>query len=353
MMAKNKRLSVVTACAIFFGGISGCTDDSPASEPGTTRVATYAPPHLGPEWRQLFENYQPAWDIPDPEDLDGWRAWDAAKQGTYLKRDSTLAEEHEVELRDAAVNGVRVVVITPRKLKHEDKGLMYMHGGAWASHSPESTFTDTIPMAAELGVRVFSVDYTKAPFASIYEIIDENISVFEHLVEDHEFAPQDIGLFGCSAGGHLSLAVSNALRIRKDMLPGAIVAGSPMIDFTLTNDTWITLEGQDPAIAREAYVRKVLPILGIENYRDPVISPNLDPDLNKGMPPTLIQTGGKEVLLSDSLVMYQALESAGQIAKLDVYDGMPHCFPYIYPDSKEGKAAIAKQVAWFQEYLDL
>ena len=71
------------------------------------------------------------------------------------------------------------------------------------------------------------------------------------------------------------------------------------------------------------------------------------------MPPTLIQTGGKEVLLSDSFVMFQALEAAGQLAKLDIYDGMPHCFPFILPDSPEGKAAYAKQVAWFREHLDL
>ncbi len=184
-------------------------------------------------------------------------------------------------------------------------------------------------------------------------MIDENIAVFDHLVDDHDFDADDIGLFGCSAGGHLALAVSNELRNRGKAIPGSVVANSPMIDFTMTNDTWITLEGQDPVIAREAYVRKVLKILGIENYRDPVISPNLDPNLADGMPPTLIQTGGKEMLLSDSLVMFQALEAAGQTAKLDLYDGMPHCFPYIYPDSKEGKAAIAKQVAWFQEYLDL
>ena len=87
-----------------------------------------------------------------------------------------------------------------------------------------------------------------------------------------------------------------------------------MVDFTMTGDTWITLEGQDPMVAREAYVRKILPVPGISDYRDPVISPHLDENLADGMPPTLLQTGGKEVLLSHSLIMFQALEAAGQVA---------------------------------------
>ncbi len=121
----------------------------------------------------------------------------------------------------------------------------------------------------------------------------------------------------------------------------------------MTADTWITLEGQDPMVSREAYVRRILPILGITDYRDPVISPHLDENLADGMPATLLQTGGKEILLSDSLLMFQAMEAAGQVAKLDLYDGLPHCFPFFLPEAEESKIALAKQAAWFSEHLGL
>jgi len=37
------------------------------------------------------------------------------------------------------------------------------------------------------------------------------------------------------------------------------------------------------------------------------------------MPPTLITVGGKEVLLSDSIVFYQAMEKAGQTTLFPSY----------------------------------
>ena len=81
--------------------------------------------------------------------------------------------------------------------------------------------------------------------------------------------------------------------------------------------------------------------------------PHLDENLADGMPATLLQTGGKEVLLSDSLLMFQAMEAAGQVAKLDLYDGLPHCFTFVLPESEESKIALAKQAAWFSEHLGL
>jgi acetyl esterase/lipase len=313
----------------------------------------YTPPHISPEWKSFYEAYQPHWDVPAPDDIEGWKELALQKETTFIEYFKHYPEKYGVKLVEELFDGVRVVKIIPADHRNPGKAMVYLHGGAWSSFSPESTWVDTIPLAAKLGIAVYAVDYTKAPEASLYDIINESITVFEHLVKNEGYKIGNLGIHGCSAGGHLSLAVPNEMRNRGIGLPGVAVARSPMVDFTLTNDTWITLERDDPMISTEAYVRKILPILGISDYRDPVISPHLDTDLGQGMPPTLIQTGGKEVLLSDSLVMFQVLEAAGQTAKLDVYDGMPHCFPMILPETAEAKAADAKQEAWIRQYLDL
>ena len=346
------------ACfAMCFGlaaaGTALAGEDSAPRQKPVFHAYKYAPPHLSPEWRAFYDSFQPFWDVPDPHDLDGWREWDRSKQALFIDKGRATVEQYGAGLRELSMNGVRVVEITPREVSAAAKSLMYMHGGAWSSFSPESTLTDTVPMADRLSIRVYAVDYEKAPFATLYEIIDQNVAAFEYLVTQMDYRPENIGLYGCSAGGHLSLAVANALRNRGIGVPGAAVALSPMVDFTMTADTWVTLEGQDPMVAREAYVRRILPVLGITDYRDPVISPHLDDNLADGMPPTLLQTGGKEILLSDSLIMFQALEAAGQVAKLDLYDGLPHCFTLMIPQAAESKIALAKQAAWFSEHLDL
>ena len=193
---------------------------------------------------------------------------------------------------------------------------------------------------------VFSPDHESVP-ARGRHLSDRNAQFHFLPLVVHD--GKRLGLYHSEVG-----AVNSHFAQRRGIgVPGAAVARSPMIDFTMTNDTWITLEGQDPLVSREAYVRKLIPILGIENYRDPIVSPHLDDNLSNGMPPTLFQTGGKEILLSDSLVMFQALEVAGQVAKLDLYDGMPHCFPMILPDTREARIADAKQVEWFRHHLEL
>ena len=61
-----------------------------------------------------------------------------------------------------------------------------------------------------------------------------------------------------------------------------------------------------------------------DNTSDPVASP-LFADLT-GLPPTLIQVGGREILLSDSIRLAAAMrvaDAAGPVV-LDVWDGLWH-----------------------------
>ena len=74
-------------------------------------------------------------------------------------------------------------------------------------------------------------------------------------------------------------------------------------------------------------------------------------DFKQGFPPTLIQGGTREILLSGFVRLYQALDQAGQTVKLDIYEGMPHVFVQILPKSVESQAAIAKVRNWVSEHL--
>ena len=55
---------------------------------------------------------------------------------------------------------------------------------------------------------------------------------------------------------------------------------------------------------------------------DPYISP-LFGDLT-GLPPTLVQTGTRDVLLSNSVLIHRKLRKAGVEAELHVWEAMPH-----------------------------
>jgi len=83
----------------------------------------------------------------------------------------------------------------------------------------------------------------------------------------------------------------------------------------------------------------------------PYVSPVYG-NFSKGFPPTLIQVGTKEILLSDSVRFYQALDQAGIPVKLDVYEGMPHVFQRYLVNTPESKLALSKVNNFLKQYLN-
>jgi epsilon-lactone hydrolase len=73
-------------------------------------------------------------------------------------------------------------------------------------------------------------------------------------------------------------------------------------------------------------------------------------DYGKGYPPTLIQAGTKELVLSSSVRLYQAMDTAGVEVTLDIYEGMPHVFQAI-PGMPEAEKALQKVKAFLDKYM--
>jgi acetyl esterase/lipase len=58
----------------------------------------------------------------------------------------------------------------------------------------------------------------------------------------------------------------------------------------------------------------------------------------------------KEQMLSTFVRLYQAMDTAGNTVKLDLYEGMPHVFQAV-PNLPESKSAVAKAGAFLKQYL--
>ena len=86
------------------------------------------------------------------------------------------------------------------------------------------------------------------------------------------------------------------------------------------------------------------------DQKNPYVSPVYG-DFKKGFPPTLIQGGTKEIFLSNFVRLYQALDTAGQTVKLDIYEGMPHVFQIKLPTSPESVTALKKMKVFLTKYL--
>lgn len=82
--------------------------------------------------------------------------------------------------------------------------------------------------------------------------------------------------------------------------------------------------------------------VGKTNRTDPVLSP-LYADLH-GLPPTLLVTGTRDILLSGTTILQRALLRSGDDAQLVVFEALPHAFWYHFelPETREALELMAK-----------
>jgi len=88
--------------------------------------------------------------------------------------------------------------------------------------------------------------------------------------------------------------------------------------------------------------------VGKTDRKDPVLSP-LYADL-RNMPPSLLVTSTRDLLLSDTAIFHRALLRGGNDSRLIVFEALPHAFWYHFqlPETREALELMAK---FFDEKL--
>jgi acetyl esterase/lipase len=82
--------------------------------------------------------------------------------------------------------------------------------------------------------------------------------------------------------------------------------------------------------------------VGKTDRKDPVLSP-IFADL-RGMPPALLVTSTRDILLSGAATLHRAMLQARDDAQLVVFEALPHAFWYHFqlPETKEALELMAK-----------
>jgi acetyl esterase/lipase len=287
---------------------------------------------------------------PAHDDIKAWTAIQREMDADGIKRSKPIVDKLEPIVTEMKLGGVPVVDIKPRNWKDNGKVMVYTHGGAYTLFSAHATLGGAALMADTTGLRVISIDYTLAPHAKWQQTTDQVVSVFKALREQG-FAMKDMAIYGDSAGG--SLAAGSVLKMRdKGMgMPAAVVLWSPWSDITDTGDSYVTLKHADPAYFYDrALKQSAAAYADPKDQKHPYVSPVYG-DYNKGFPPTLIQGGSKEIFLSNFIRHYQALDTAGQIVKLDIYEGMIHVFQAALAGTPESKTALGKVDTFLKQHL--
>jgi acetyl esterase/lipase len=352
-MRNDKKLAAGGLLAVYalLGWLAAFAEDKPPMKKPFVEAANT----VSPEARKYLESLVdpaslPAW--PAADDVAGWkRTWEAAESAAEPKVQATL-KRYQPTVTERKLGGVPVVEIKPKGWKDNDKVLLHAHGGAYALYSAHSRLQSSVPAADATGLRVISIDYTVAPAGKWQRVTDEILAVFAALQkEGHKL--KDIAIYGESAGGALAAGCALKMRDRGLGMPGAIVLWSPWADITNSGDSAITLKGLDPVHLYDRHLKPAADAYADpKDQKHPYVSP-IYGDYSKGFPPALIQGGTREIFLSHFVRQHRAIDDAGGVAVLDLYDGMPHIFQ-VRPEMAEApetRTALKKMAAFLKRHL--
>lgn len=264
---------------------------------------------------------------------DVWRAQDSAE----------ARKLYPVNVEESTTAGVRTDLITPLTMPEANRNrvLINLHGGGFNSDS--GSLIEGVPIAYLAKIKVVSVYYRLAPENPFPAAVEDVVAVYKDLLKTYK--PASIGIFGTSAGAILTCEVTVRLKQLGLPLPAALGIFSGLADFTRVGDSrqLFTLNGfpgemqpVDPShLPDDQYVGKT-------DRKDPVLSP-LFADL-RAMPPSLLVTSTRDILLSDTTILHRALLRAGNDAQLVVFEALPHAFWYHFqlPETKEALEIMAR-----------
>ena len=182
------------------------------------------------------------------------------------------------------------------------------------------------------------VDYRLSPEHSYPEPQQDMQRVYPALVE--AYGARRLAVCGESAGGNQALALLQQARAAGLPLPSCAALLSPWCDLQNRGDSHAFNDARDPSLNGDWVDIAAAMHAGGHPLDDPGISP-LFGDLS-GLPPVMITTGSRDLLLSQCLRLAQKLRAAGVDCDLRVWEGLWHVFEfYAIPEADLSLREIA------------
>jgi monoterpene epsilon-lactone hydrolase len=298
-----------------------------------------------PEARQALVALHKASPEPDSRtDIEGLRRFHSAATDKLLGK---MREIYAVSITPRKIAGINTQVVIPQAgVAKNNRGrvLINLHGGAFTFGSGNGGLVESVPIAATERIEVIAVDYRLAPENKFPAATEDVAAVYGELLKSHR--PEDIGIYGCSAGGILAAESVAWFSNRGLPTPGAIatlcatgaeIDGDSAFLAPLLFGTPIPAGGHPLLLTSLPYFQGVDP-------RDPLAFPIVSPQLLAKFPPTLLIAGNRDFSASSLTLMHRRLRAVGVDAELYLFDGLWHAFivDCSLPESREVYGIVAR-----------
>ena len=283
--------------------------------------------------------------FPALDDPDGWRAMTKERDAVVGAMMEPRVAAFKGTSEELDCQGTTIYVLTPEEARADDHRVyLEFHGGGLTMGGGAVCRAMAMGSATNTARRTYSVDYRMPPDDPYPAALDDGIAAYRMLLEDHDASEIIVG--GGSAGGNLAAAVILRARDEGLPLPAAAFLATPELDLTESGDSFATNLGVDTVLTASLMPANLLYANG-HDLRDPYLSP-LFADFTKGFPPTFLQSGTRDLFLSNTVRMHRALRAAGITAELHVIEAGPH--GGFFGSAPEDAAVAAELRRFFAEH---
>jgi acetyl esterase/lipase len=285
-------------------------------------------------------NPRMAW--PPAAETDVWRDLIVQRALLFAPIVERMAANAVSPIIDETIAGVPCYVARPEGWGEATGAVyLYIHGGAFVFGGGDFARAHAANNADKLGALCVSVDYRMPPDHPFPAAPRDCLAVYEALLARYPASRIVIG--GSSAGGNIAASAMLMIRDQGLPLPAGAVLLTPEVDLTEGGDSFRTNEWLDVVLKGSLAECNAL-YAGETPLNDPYLSP-LFADLT-GFPPALIQTGTRDLFLSNTVLFHRKLRALGLRADLHVWEAMPHSgFGGLSPEDADLFAEIGAFVA--------
>lgn len=278
-------------------------------------------------------------DRPELDDVDGWKLFVAAMDTQVQQMiEPRLPPEGELVRGEVDAAGVRTFTLRPAALTDEGDEPIFLeiHGGGLTMGGGDLAWMMAATHARDRRGVTWVPDYRMPPDHPYPTPLDDVLAAYRAALALRPAGR--IVVSGESGGANLAAALLLRARAEGLPMPAALVLLTPQVDLTESGDSFRTNLGMD--IMGTLMKQNLLYADGTD-LSDPHLSP-LFGDLS-GFPSTFVQSGTRDMFLSNAVRMHRALRRAQVEAELHVFEAMPHgSFGGSAPEDLELRAEVRR-----------
>lgn len=257
--------------------------------------------------------------MPAPEDHDAWMGMQAAVDTQYRAVAERQASSLLSSVTTIGIGSATVHVATPAGSEDRRRAYIDLHGGALTFGGGDACRVGAQAQADQHGVVCYGIDYRMPPEHPFPAALEDCMATYRHALDHH--GAENIIVGGRSAGGNLAAAMLLKAKDEGLPMPAALVLLSPEIDLTESGDSFEVNRLVDVVLPGSLMSNNLLYANGAD-LGHPYLSPLFGNPA--GFPPTFLQSGTRDLFLSNAVRFHRLLRRAHVPVDLHVFEAMPH-----------------------------